>query len=962
MYRLKLLGKLGFDVSPPQEADPASSAASHSANPEASVCGARRLSEGSASLHVAPASCPPFFVPGERCESYSEPSSQSEVVTWSEARRSVPSPKSLSGSFRSLRNLSFFVPFSNSLSVSPGSRDASPLPDGEASSPSREAAKPLEKKLVEEQETEARKGAEETQTRNTGVWSREKWTMTGVDESRAGQERGDADGTATRNPTNVEIFGLANDEYKTGLLSTVHRSPTFFASVSARDLDGATDSEKTNGERQSASQGESTFSVHTVELNRKDDFRHKYLRKLSHARVWLPRSRRSPSHQTVTIFDWDDTLLCTTFLNACCHTRNWQPAFDEHIQKIERHAKDLLELAMRFGRVFIITNAVEGWVEHSSQKYLPGLVPLLQKAPIISARNRFEAVFPGEYHQWKVQAFLEVRRQLNREIITNLISVGDSVIEMDAVHVMGKEFSQALVKTVKLRENPSPEELAKQLEVVSSKFESICLSACSLAIGLERTWTGGTESEQESSDIEALASSFVPAPERIASQGFSVDSPSVPPPRSATSSWSAQAVSEGGVSSQPNIQSSALGNLRMHEDFADQINRQAEAAREERPALRSFARETRAWQALHQIHEQHGLSILRRLIEEYGLQTLQRMIDEKGDLAVQQFIEAHRMRVTGLEGGDSLADSRGESSGDSRGEAPRLEDLGSVGDAAEGQGQGDLTPHDREPESVSKKTGLEFGAGRELRYETFQASEEVHALDHVRAEPPMRAAEVAGLETLLDALRLHVNPPLDEQRQSREGQLLIHKSPVPSSCASLLSVPSSLSPTLSASTATFAPDSYVSLCSSGSSPSPGLLPSPAPAASSSRFYSASLASSSPQNPSSSRPISPSRLPPPHPFRGSSSSASGYTSPTSQPSGLGPAASSSPSLASPDLSVSAPKSLTSLISALAEPPPFLSLAPTRNDALESCDVCVANGKNDQSRELCPSSGSSSCADA
>ncbi|KYF42218.1 hypothetical protein TGARI_223870 [Toxoplasma gondii ARI] len=797
MYRFKLLGKLGFDVAPPQEADPASFVAAHSANPEALACEVRGRSEGSASPHIAPASCPPFFSPGERRERDSEPSSQSEVTSWSEAQRNAPSRKSLSYSFKSLRNFSFFVPFSNSLSVSSGSRDASPLPDREASTPSREAAKPLEKNIVEERETGARKGAQEMQTTNTGVWSREKWTTTGGRASHAGQERGDSDGTATRRPTNFEFLGLA-DEYKTGLLSTVHRSPTLFASVSARDRDGATDSEKTNGQRQSTSQGESTFSVHTVELNRKDDFRHKYLRKLSHARVWLPRSRRSPSHQTVTIFDWDDTLLCTTFLNVCCHTRNWEPAFDEHIQKIERHAKDLLEMAMRFGRVFIITNAVEGWVEHSSQKYLPGLVPVLQKAPIISARNRFEAVFPGEYHQWKVQAFLEVRRQLNREIITNLISVGDSVIEMDAVHVMGKEFSQALVKTVKLRENPSPEELAKQLEVVSSKFESICLSACSLAIGLERTWTGGTESEQESPDREALASSFVPAPGRFASDGFGVDSPSVSPPPSATSSWSAQAVSEGGVSSQPNIQSSALGSLRMHEDFADQRNGQAEAAHEEHPALRLFARETRAWQAMHQIHEQYGLSILSRLIEEYGLQTLQRMIDENGNLAVQQFVEARRMRVTDLEGGDSLADSRGESSADGRGEAPRFEDLRSVGDAAEGQGQGDLSPQDREPEIVSKKTGLEFGAGRELRHETFQTNEKLHALDHVHAESPMRAADAAGPETLPDALGLQVNPPLDEQRRSHEGELLIHKSPVPSSCASSLSVSSSLYPTLSA--------------------------------------------------------------------------------------------------------------------------------------------------------------------
>jgi hypothetical protein len=28
-----------------------------------------------------------------------------------------------------------------------------------------------------------------------------------------------------------------------------------------------------------------------------------------------PQAQKSPQHQTVIIFDWDDTLLCTSFLN-----------------------------------------------------------------------------------------------------------------------------------------------------------------------------------------------------------------------------------------------------------------------------------------------------------------------------------------------------------------------------------------------------------------------------------------------------------------------------------------------------------------------------------------------------------------------------------------------------------------------------------------------------------------------
>merc|ERR1712160_85788 len=114
-----------------------------------------------------------------------------------------------------------------------------------------------------------------------------------------------------------------------------------------------------------------------------------------------------------------------------------------------------------------------GGVEYSAAKYIPELLTVLQKVKIISARTKFEGQYPGEVGKWKIQAFLEVQRQLDAQIITNLISLGDSNFEMDAVHVMGKEFAQALVKTIKFQENPSPEELLKQLGLVSQRFEQI---------------------------------------------------------------------------------------------------------------------------------------------------------------------------------------------------------------------------------------------------------------------------------------------------------------------------------------------------------------------------------------------------------------------------------------------------------------------------------------------------------
>jgi len=243
-----------------------------------------------------------------------------------------------------------------------------------------------------------------------------------------------------------------------------------------------------------AAEDGSSMEMNYLALRSQDDFRVSFLRKLSYEKVWVPKAQRPPKHQTVIIFDWDDTLLCTSFLNLR-QDQQMPPVVEKHLRGIEAAAKKLLELAMRLGNTFIITNAMNGWVEYSAAKYVPDLLPVLNRVRVISARGRYEAQYPGEVSKWKVQAFLEVQRQLDSQIITNLISLGDSNFEMDAVHIMGKEFAQALVKTIKFRENPSPEELLKQLELVLQKFERIVENARNLKIGLERKWVGGSSSQ-----------------------------------------------------------------------------------------------------------------------------------------------------------------------------------------------------------------------------------------------------------------------------------------------------------------------------------------------------------------------------------------------------------------------------------------------------------------------------------
>jgi hypothetical protein len=60
---------------------------------------------------------------------------------------------------------------------------------------------------------------------------------------------------------------------------------------------------------------------------------------------------------------------------------------------------------MKYGKTFIITNAAEGWVEYSAERYMPSLLPVLEKITIISARTRYEPHFPNDFTKWKLYAF-----------------------------------------------------------------------------------------------------------------------------------------------------------------------------------------------------------------------------------------------------------------------------------------------------------------------------------------------------------------------------------------------------------------------------------------------------------------------------------------------------------------------------------------------------------------------------
>lgn len=66
------------------------------------------------------------------------------------------------------------------------------------------------------------------------------------------------------------------------------------------------------------------------------------------------------------------------------------------------------------GKVYIVTNAAEGWVQLSAKRFLPLVNAEIQTGiTIISARERYEKLYPRNYQKWKVEAFLETKKDMD---------------------------------------------------------------------------------------------------------------------------------------------------------------------------------------------------------------------------------------------------------------------------------------------------------------------------------------------------------------------------------------------------------------------------------------------------------------------------------------------------------------------------------------------------------------------
>lgn len=189
--------------------------------------------------------------------------------------------------------------------------------------------------------------------------------------------------------------------------------------------------------------------------------------------------KMKPLEHVQVLLDWDDTLFPTSFTVHCMEigkksSDDLNVAEQQLLEELRSAVMTLLvEFIALFGghNVAIVTNATLKWVVSESSQMYRGLFQdvnallRVHNIPVISATDSYGSINP------KSLAFMDVLK--GKRAISNVISVGDSTDEFEAVHSVCSVFRSASEGSprrrkihyyrCKLMERPSLKQMVMQI-------------------------------------------------------------------------------------------------------------------------------------------------------------------------------------------------------------------------------------------------------------------------------------------------------------------------------------------------------------------------------------------------------------------------------------------------------------------------------------------------------------------
>lgn len=168
--------------------------------------------------------------------------------------------------------------------------------------------------------------------------------------------------------------------------------------------------------------------------------------------------------QRLILLDWDDTLCPSSWLeaeglSAQSGPEEWEPSLVA-LDRLEECIRRVLGVAQLLGTTYILTNAEEAWVAHSTGFLFPGLD--LGNVPVFSACTHYQSV-TGDYRAWKHHA---VRDLVAHHEPTHVLGVGDAPHDCEAVlaNRAGLVTDGLHRKVIRFLARPSLAQLCEQLE------------------------------------------------------------------------------------------------------------------------------------------------------------------------------------------------------------------------------------------------------------------------------------------------------------------------------------------------------------------------------------------------------------------------------------------------------------------------------------------------------------------
>ena len=193
--------------------------------------------------------------------------------------------------------------------------------------------------------------------------------------------------------------------------------------------------------------------------------------------LWTPHNTHADfSQDTIFILDWDDTIICSSWLKKMGYVAETSKPSEELLQetaKIATAVERLINKISEYGRISIVTNASDGWVELSCQIFMPSIYYLISSIPIISAQELYAHKY-AHPNMWKMMAFRsEILATLfdgMPSTTRHIISIGDGEAEQFATRSIRpiRFYGPLVTKSIRLMPQSTPAELIDQLNKITS--------------------------------------------------------------------------------------------------------------------------------------------------------------------------------------------------------------------------------------------------------------------------------------------------------------------------------------------------------------------------------------------------------------------------------------------------------------------------------------------------------------